>query len=38
MGEISDIDSGDVLDQGRALGLRLGAEVRDAAGDQRVEP
>jgi len=38
VGEISDIDSGDVLDQGRALGLRLGAEVRDAAGDQRVEP
>ena len=37
-GEISDIDSGDGLDQGRALGLRLGAEVRDAAGDQRVEP
>jgi hydroxymethylbilane synthase len=36
-GEIADVDAADALDQARALGLRLGAEVHAAAGDQRVE-
>jgi len=37
-GELGDLSAGDVMDQARALGLRLGAEVHAAAGDQRVEP
>ena len=37
-GEIGDIDAPDAMDQARALGLRLGAEVHTAAGDQRVDP
>ncbi|NJC40540.1 hydroxymethylbilane synthase [Brevundimonas alba] len=38
VGEIAaDIVSGDAVNEARALGLRLGAEVRDAAGDQRVD-
>lgn len=35
-GEIGDAGAADAMDQARALGLRLGAEVHDAAGDQRV--
>lgn len=37
-GEIGDIDAADATAQARALGLRLGAEVRAAAGDQGIEP
>lgn len=37
-GEIGDIDAADAMDQARTLGLRLGVEVRTAAGDQRVHP
>ena len=37
-GEIGDIDAPAAMDQARALGLRLGAEVHAAAGDQRVDP
>jgi len=37
-GEIGDVAAADALDQARALGLRLGAEVHAMAGDQRVEP
>ncbi len=37
-GEIGDVRADDAPDQARALGLRLGAEVHAAAGDQRVEP
>ena len=37
-GEIGDIDAPDAMDQARTLGLRLGAEVHAAAGDQRVDP
>jgi hydroxymethylbilane synthase len=37
-GDLGDLSAGDVMDQARALGLRLGAEVHAAAGDQRVEP
>jgi hydroxymethylbilane synthase len=37
-GEIGDVAAADALDQARDLGLRLGAEVHAAAGDQRVEP
>ncbi|MDY6924144.1 MAG: hydroxymethylbilane synthase [Pseudomonadota bacterium] len=37
-GEIGDAGASDARDQARALGLRLGAEVHDAAGDQRVDP
>ena len=37
-GEIGDIDAPDAMDQARALGLRLGAEVHTAAGVQRVDP
>ncbi len=37
-GEIGDVDAADAMDQARALGLRLGAEVHVAAGDQRVDP
>ena len=36
-GELGDLSGSDVMDQARALGLRLGAEVHAAAGDQRVE-
>ena len=36
--DLGDLSAGDVMDQARALGLRLGAEVHAAAGDQRVEP
>ena len=36
-GEIGDAEAPDAMDQARALGLRLGAEVHDAAGDQRVD-
>lgn len=37
-GEIDDIDAAGVPDQARALGLRIGAEVHEEAGDQRVDP
>ena len=37
-GEVGDIAAADALDQARALGLRLGAEVHAMAGDQRVQP
>ena len=37
-GEIGDVDAPDAVEQARALGLRLGAEIQAAAGDQRVEP
>lgn len=33
-----EIDAADAPESARALGLRLGAEVHDAAGDQRIEP
>ena len=36
-GEIGDVLAEDATDQARALGLRLGAEVHDLAGDQRVD-
>jgi hydroxymethylbilane synthase len=36
--DLGDLSAGDVMDQARALGLRLGVEVHAAAGDQRVEP
>ena len=35
-GELGDALAADAMDQARALGLRLGAEVQAAAGDQRV--
>ena len=35
-GELSDALADDAMDQARALGLRLGAEVQVAAGDRRV--
>lgn len=35
-GELDDATAADAMDQARALGLRLGAEVQAAAGDQRV--
>ena len=38
VGEIDDVDAADATAQARALGLRLGAEVRDAAGDQGITP
>ena len=37
-GELGDTEAPDALDQARALGLRQGAEVHAAAGDQRVTP
>ncbi|MGZ9098623.1 MAG: hydroxymethylbilane synthase [Brevundimonas sp.] len=37
-GGIGDVAAADALDQARGLGLRLGAEVHAAAGDQRVDP
>lgn len=37
-GEIGNVGAADTMDQARALGLRLGAEVHEAAGDQRVDP
>lgn len=37
-GEIGDAEAFDATAQARALGLRLGAEVQAAAGDQRVAP
>jgi len=37
-GEIGDVAAADARDQARALGLRLGAEIHAAAGDQRVQP
>ena len=37
-GEIGDVTAADAMEQARALGLRLGAEVHAMAGDQRVEP
>ncbi len=37
-GEMGDVEADDAMDRARALGLRLGAEVHDAAGDQRVRP
>jgi hydroxymethylbilane synthase len=37
-GDVDDLSAGDVIDQARALGLRLGAEVHAAAGNQQVEP
>jgi hydroxymethylbilane synthase len=37
-GETSDVGAPDAMDQARDLGLRLGAEVHAAAGDQRVDP
>jgi hydroxymethylbilane synthase len=36
-GEIGDVSANDVLAQARALGLAVGAEVHEAAGDQRIE-
>ncbi len=36
-GEIGDLAAADAMDQARALGLRLGAEVNAMAGDQRVK-
>lgn len=36
-GEIGDVEAADATAQARALGLRLGAEVRAAAGDQGIE-
>ena len=36
-GQLGDLSAGDIIDPARALGLRLGAEVHAAAGDQRVE-
>ncbi|HYC74217.1 hydroxymethylbilane synthase [Brevundimonas sp.] len=36
VGEIGDLQAADAMAQARALGLRLGAEVQAAAGDQRV--
>jgi len=36
-GEIGDIDTPEAAESARALGLRIGAEVRDEAGDQRVD-
>jgi hydroxymethylbilane synthase len=36
-GDVDDLSAGDVIDQARALGLRLGAEVHAAAGNQQVE-
>lgn len=36
-GEIGDVHAADAQDQARALGLRLGAEVHAAGGDQRIE-
>ncbi|RZI99623.1 MAG: hydroxymethylbilane synthase [Brevundimonas sp.] len=35
-GEIGDVHAEDAVEQARALGLRLGAEVHDLAGDQKV--
>jgi hydroxymethylbilane synthase len=37
-GEIGDADAADAMAQARALGLRLGAEVHEAAGGQGAEP
>ena len=37
-GELDDVTSADAFEQARALGLRIGGEVHDAAGDQRFEP
>lgn len=37
-GEIGDVGAPDAMEQARALGLRLGAEVHATAGDQRVDP
>jgi hydroxymethylbilane synthase len=37
-GDVGDLSAGDVIDQARALGLRLGAEVHAAAVNQQVEP
>jgi hydroxymethylbilane synthase len=37
-GEIGDPAAVDAMDQARALGLRVGAEVQAAAGDQGVDP
>ena len=36
-GEIGDVHAEDAVEQARALGLRLGAEVHDLAGDQRID-
>ena len=36
-GEIGDVHAADAQDEARALGLRLGAEVHAAGGDQRIE-
>lgn len=37
-GELGDLSAADIMEQARALGLRLGSGVHAAAGDQRVEP
>ena len=37
-GGVAHLGPPDAMDQARALGLRLGAEVHTAAGDQRVDP
>ncbi|MDP3802622.1 hydroxymethylbilane synthase [Brevundimonas sp.] len=37
-GEIGDPGASDAMDQARELGLRIGAEVQTAAGDQGVDP
>ncbi len=36
--ELDDVTAADAFEQARALGLRIGGEVHDAAGDQRFEP
>jgi hydroxymethylbilane synthase len=37
-GELGDVQAPDGMEQAAALGLRLGGEVHDAAGDERVAP
>ena len=37
-GELDDVTAADAFGQARVLGLRIGGEVHDAAGDQRFEP
>lgn len=37
-GELDDVTAADAFAQARVLGLRIGGEVHDAAGDQRFEP
>lgn len=37
-GELDDVTAADAFGQARVLGLKIGGEVHDAAGDQRFEP